>query len=70
MQKLVTAKMLYHVAVNFIEYVMHIGKFNDAYNLSYRLDSFADEYRDFSESAHKLEQKIYPVLEYNMVEHF
>ena len=35
-----------------------------------KLDFFADDYKDFADRAYKLEQKIYPILEYNRIEYF
>ena len=62
--------MLYEAAVDFFGYVTYIEKYNKLFNLSKRLSCFDDEYRELAARAEKLENLIYPILEYNRIEKF
>ena len=68
--KLITAKMLYQLAVNFIEYVNQIGRHNETYDLSKRLDCFGEEYLNLAASTNTLEKVVYPILEQNLIDDF
>ena len=62
--------MLYEVGINFIEYVMHISKYEKAYSLSIELESFGQEYAELITRTKELENKLYTVLEEDQVGEF